>query len=63
MERTHTKKHEDGSETEICVLCGADTGVDANKHIDFREGYIEGAGQVCPYGCDGGQKNERNTRT
>lgn len=32
---------------EICILCGKETTVDVNTHIDFRVGYIEGAGQLC----------------
>ena len=32
---------------EICILCGKETTVDINTHIDFRVGYIEGAGQLC----------------
>ena len=32
---------------EICILCGKETTVDVNTHIDFRTGYIEGAGQLC----------------
>ena len=30
---------------EICILCGLETTVDMNTHVDFRTGYIEGAGQ------------------
>jgi hypothetical protein len=32
---------------EICILCGKETTVDVSTHIDFRIGYIEGAGQLC----------------
>jgi hypothetical protein len=32
---------------EICILCGKETTVDINTHVDFRIGYIEGAGQLC----------------
>jgi hypothetical protein len=32
---------------EICILCGTVTNVDINTHVDFRTGYIEGAGQLC----------------
>lgn len=32
---------------ENCILCGKETTVDVNTHIDFRTGYIEGAGQLC----------------
>ena len=30
-----------------CVSCGVDTTYDREEHIDFRIGYIEGAGQLC----------------
>ena len=32
---------------EICILCGKETNVDINTHIDYRYGYVEGAGQCC----------------
>jgi hypothetical protein len=32
---------------EICILCGKETTVDINTHVDYRTGYIEGAGQLC----------------
>jgi hypothetical protein len=32
---------------EICILCGKETNVDTNTHIDYRYGYVEGAGQCC----------------
>ena len=32
---------------EICILCGEATNVDINTPIDFRFGYVEGAGQCC----------------
>jgi hypothetical protein len=35
---------------EKCILCGNETTVDVNTHVDFRTGYIEGAGQLC-YEC------------
>ena len=34
-------------EYEICILCGDVTGVKRSTHVDFRTGYIEGAGQLC----------------
>ena len=33
---------------EICIICGKETTVDINTHVDYRIGYIEGAGQLCP---------------
>jgi hypothetical protein len=32
---------------ESCVLCGKITSVAKDLHIDLREGYIEGCGQLC----------------
>ena len=30
-----------------CVSCGTETLYDKEHHIDFRIGYVEGAGQLC----------------
>lgn len=35
-----------------CVLCGKKTPYLKSLNIDFRVGYIEGAGQTCPSGCN-----------
>lgn len=35
---------------EECILCGVETTTLKTTHIDFRTGYIEGAGQLCN-GC------------
>lgn len=32
---------------ERCISCGNDTPYDVSTHIDLRENYIEGAGQLC----------------
>ena len=32
---------------EDCVMCGNKTTTLKSTHIDFRTGYIEGAGQLC----------------
>ena len=32
---------------ENCILCGVETTTLKTTHIDFRTGYIEGAGQLC----------------
>jgi len=32
---------------ETCILCGEITDVLVDSHIDYRVGYIEGAGQLC----------------
>jgi DNA-directed RNA polymerase subunit RPC12/RpoP len=30
-----------------CVSCGVETLYDKTDHVDFRLGYVEGAGQLC----------------
>ena len=32
---------------ETCIQCGVETTTLKTTHIDFRTGYIEGAGQLC----------------
>ena len=32
---------------EDCILCGVKTTTLKTTHVDFRTGYIEGAGQLC----------------
>ena len=32
---------------EHCVLCGKQTAVKVNTHIDMRDFYVEGCGQLC----------------
>jgi hypothetical protein len=32
---------------EICIICGKQTDINVNTHIDLRYGYVEGAGQCC----------------
>lgn len=34
-------------EKDKCVLCGKETPYTKETHIDYRSGYIEGAGQLC----------------
>tara|TARA_Y100000310_G_C20186800_1_gene580674 strand:+ start:334 stop:522 length:189 start_codon:yes stop_codon:yes gene_type:complete len=34
-------------EYDVCVMCGEETRFKKTDHIDFRYGYIEGAGQLC----------------
>ena len=43
------------NEMEICILCGKATTVPKNLHIDMRNHYIEGAGQLCNE-CGEGKK-------
>jgi len=33
--------------TDKCVFCNVDTNISRNTHIDDRQYYIEGAGQLC----------------
>lgn len=30
-----------------CIQCGNDTTYNVEDHIDYRVGYVEGAGQLC----------------
>lgn len=32
---------------EKCVLCGSDTQYRFHDHVDMRNGYVEGCGQMC----------------
>lgn len=32
---------------EYCMACNKETDVPVNLHIDFRNYYVEGAGQLC----------------
>jgi hypothetical protein len=36
---------------DICVMCGIETPYSIGTHIDYRIGYIEGAGQGCFKNC------------
>lgn len=50
MNETIVKTENDfcvNSVTEKCVICNIDTNVPISKHIDYRDFYIEGAGQLC----------------
>ena len=35
------------NEKEKCVSCEKETEVDVSTHIDHRDYYVEGAGQLC----------------
>lgn len=35
------------TEFETCVICNVDTNVPKSMHIDFRNNYVDGAGQLC----------------
>jgi len=32
---------------DTCILCGIETQYEMDENIDYRTGYIEGAGQLC----------------
>jgi len=32
---------------DTCVMCGVETPYNYETHIDFRDGYVEGVGQLC----------------
>lgn len=40
-------KNEKANQVEICVLCGAETPYKFYEHVDMRNGYIDGCGQLC----------------
>lgn len=40
---------------ETCIMCGTVTNVLKTTHIDYRTGYVEGAGQLC-FSCWSGKK-------
>jgi len=33
---------------DICVSCGKETAYEISTHVDMRNGYVEGLGQLCP---------------
>ena len=35
------------TETEKCVRCGIDTGIEVNTPVELRSNYIDGSGQLC----------------
>jgi hypothetical protein len=43
---------------DYCVICGKETLYDVETHIDYRIGYVEGAGQLCSSCWDAG--NDRS---
>ena len=32
---------------DCCVSCGVETAYDISTHVDMRNGYVEGLGQLC----------------
>jgi len=43
---------------ERCILCGKETQYRFNDHIDYRTGYVEGAGQLCLHCYNNDRHNE-----
>ena len=46
-------------EMDCCVLCGVQTPYAKSVHIDYRRGYIEGAGQLCQSCYDRGTERRQ----
>ncbi len=40
-------KETDSVKLEKCVICGSETPYTENTHIDYRNFYVEGCGQLC----------------
>lgn len=47
MSTGYDREADKKSLTDLCVCCGKDTGIPKETHLDFREFYVEGAGQLC----------------
>ena len=45
---------------EICILCGKETHEEITTHVDFRTGYVDGAGQLCIECYRKGNPSSRN---
>lgn len=45
---SHKTAHD--NDFEVCVLCGKKTDTLKSQHIDLRNYYVEGGGQLC-YNC------------
>jgi hypothetical protein len=48
---------------ETCIMCGKLTHEEITTHVDFRTGYIEGAGQLCLECYRKGSSSSRNMIT
>ena len=44
-----------------CILCGKDSPYEMDVNIDYRHGYIEGAGQLCTNCYQNGTNREMIT--
>lgn len=47
-QRALDRLREAAAATEICVVCGDDTGISIATPVEKRAHYVEGAGQCCP---------------
>lgn len=61
MESKEVTKNVTEDGYEICIVCGAKTHVKFSTHIDYRTGYIEGAGQLCRSCYDRGTERKHIT--
>ena len=43
----HGAASENTDEYELCVVCGRKTNIRRDTHIDQRDCYVEGCGQIC----------------
>lgn len=34
---------------ERCIVCDVETDIPVTQHVDYRQFYVEGAGQLCQY--------------
>ena len=41
-----------------CILCGVETQYERDVNIEYRNGYIEGAGQMCSHCWDAGTERD-----
>lgn len=47
---------------DTCVICGQETAYDFDTHVDLRQGYLEGLGQLCtPCYLQGTPKGKQST--
>lgn len=43
------KVEDSNKELERCIVCDVETDIPVTQHVDHRQFYIEGAGQLCQY--------------
>jgi len=47
MATVYNTKKDAESPTDLCVMCGKNTGIPKETPVDGRPFYVEGAGQLC----------------